>query len=151
MYERLKLLFREITSEPESVDDGTAVPMAATMLLLEVAWADHEISSAELERIRTTVTKLFALPQQLIDDVIDRAQTDHQTETSLYPFARVLNDALTLEEKVELVTELWQLAYAEDGAGKYEEHRVRHIAELLHMPHSQFIAAKLRAKERGRS
>jgi uncharacterized tellurite resistance protein B-like protein len=146
MYERLKQLFREFTTAPEEVDDGTAVPMAATMLLLEVAWADHDIRDEELELIRSAVTKLFDLPAQLLEDVVARAHADHRTETSLYPFARVLNEALTLEEKAALLTELWRLAYADDIADKYEEHRIRHIADLLHVPHSEFITAKLRAK-----
>jgi uncharacterized tellurite resistance protein B-like protein len=148
MYERLKQLFTEFTREPDEVDDEAAVPMAATMLLLEVAWADHDISADELELIRRAVTTLFELPGPLLDDVIARAHADHENETSLYPFTRVLNDALSLEEKTGLVTELWRLAYADDIADKYEEHRIRHIAELLHVPHSQFIAAKLRAKAR---
>jgi uncharacterized tellurite resistance protein B-like protein len=148
MYERLKQLFQGIAQEPERVDDTTAVPMAAAMLLLEVAWADHEISADELAHIRSAVMKLFDLPTGLLDDVIARAHGDHQHETSLYPFTRVLNDALDPDEKIELITELWQLAFADDIADKYEEHRIRHIAELLYVPHSAFIAAKLRAKER---
>jgi uncharacterized tellurite resistance protein B-like protein len=148
MYERLKQFFQEIAHEPEQVDDTTAVPMAATMLLLEVAWADHEITAEELAHIRSAVMKLFDLPPGLLDDVIARAYEDHQHETSLYPFTRVLNDALNPDEKIELVTELWQLAFADDIPDKYEEYRIRHIADLLHVPHSAFIAAKLRAKER---
>jgi uncharacterized tellurite resistance protein B-like protein len=148
MYERLKQLFTAFTSEPEQVDDSTAVPLAATMLLLEVAWADHEITGEELVLIRGVVMKLFSLPESLIDDVVAKAHADHQHETSLYPFTRVLNDALSLDEKVELVTELWQLAYADAIADKYEEYRIRYIADLLHVPHSEFIAAKLRAKAR---
>jgi hypothetical protein len=29
---------------------------------------------------------------------------------------------------------------------KYEEHLIRRIADLLHLPHSGFIAAKLRSQ-----
>lgn len=39
---------------------------------------------------------------------------------------------------------LWRIAYANESLHKYEEYLVRKIAELLYVPHSAFIAAKLR-------
>jgi uncharacterized tellurite resistance protein B-like protein len=44
------------------------------------------------------------------------------------------------------LTGLWRIAYASAGIDKYEEHIIRRIAELLYMPHSEFIRAKLIAR-----
>ncbi len=148
MYERLKQIFGEFVTDPEEVNDTSAVPMAATMLFLEVAWADHEITDSELTRIRRSVHTLFKLSEPVLDDIVRRARADHEHEVSLYPFARVLNDALALTDKVELLTELWQLAFTDHIVDKHAEHRIRQIADLLHVPHGDFIAAKLAAKER---
>ena len=35
-------------------------------------------------------------------------------------------------------------AFADGEVDKYEEHLIRRISDLLHVPHRQFIAAKLR-------
>jgi uncharacterized tellurite resistance protein B-like protein len=41
--------------------------------------------------------------------------------------------------------ELWRAAYSDGALHEYEEHLIRRIADLLHLSHSQFIGAKLRA------
>jgi uncharacterized tellurite resistance protein B-like protein len=43
---------------------------------------------------------------------------------------------------------LWQLAYADQTIDKFEEHLIRKLAELLHVPHKHFIQAKHSAKDR---
>ena len=47
-----------------------------------------------------------------------------------------------------MVELLWQIAYANESLHIYEEHLVRKIADLLHVPHSAFIAAKLNASSK---
>ena len=58
-----------------------------------------------------------------------------------------INGAYTPEQKVRLVEVLWRIAYANESLHKYEEHMVRKVADLLHVPHSAFIAAKLKVGE----
>ena len=41
---------------------------------------------------------------------------------------------------------LWDVAYADGRLHKYEEHLVRRIADLIHVPHRTFIRAKHKAK-----
>ena len=55
----------------------------------------------------------------------------------------------TPEQKVSLVELLWRIAYANETLHQYEEHLVRKIADLLHVPHSAFIAAKFNARGEG--
>lgn len=49
---------------------------------------------------------------------------------------------------MQLLELLWEVVYADAVLEKYEEHLVRKLAELLYVPHSQFIATKLRVVER---
>ena len=46
---------------------------------------------------------------------------------------------------MRLLEALWRVADADAAMHKYEEHLIRRVADLLHVPHSGFIAAKLRA------
>lgn len=41
---------------------------------------------------------------------------------------------------------LWRVAFADGRLDRYEEHLIRRIADLLHLPHRDFIRAKLRAQ-----
>jgi len=42
---------------------------------------------------------------------------------------------------------MWQVAYADAALGAHEQHVLRRIAELLHVPHGDYIAAKMRARD----
>ena len=46
---------------------------------------------------------------------------------------------------MQLLEALWRVARSDEIVHKYEEHLIRRVADLLHVPHSGFIAAKLRA------
>jgi uncharacterized tellurite resistance protein B-like protein len=72
------------------------------------------------------------------EQTVDRAHDLHQ-------FTAEINRSLAHEEKLRLVEQLWRVARADEVVHKYEEHIIRRIADLLHVSHREFIAAKLRA------
>jgi uncharacterized tellurite resistance protein B-like protein len=140
MFDRLKALLISIEISDQQAEDPT--PLAAAMLLFEVAWADHEITAAEVESMISALTQLFAIEESAARALTNRAIEAHKTETSIYPFTRSINDALSVEEKQQLITTLWRLALADQMVDKYEEHAIRRIADLLYVPHRDFIRAK---------
>ncbi|MGD8559291.1 MAG: TerB family tellurite resistance protein, partial [Gammaproteobacteria bacterium] len=66
--------------------------------------------------------------------------------TCYYEFTSLINDEFTPADKAQIIELMWQVAYADDELEKYEEALVRKIADLLYVPHTQFIAAKHRVK-----
>ena len=116
------------------------------MLLLEVAWADHEVTADELLQVKASLRLLYALTDGAADQLIAEARAAHSTATSIYPFTRALNDSLSPEERVELVTALWRLAYCDTQLDRYEDLEIRKIADLMYVSHADFIKAKLNAK-----
>jgi len=42
---------------------------------------------------------------------------------------------------------MWQVAYADAELAAHENHVLRQIAELLHITHGDYIAAKMRARD----
>ena len=67
--------------------------------------------------------------------------------TDYFQFTSLINGVYTPEQKVSVVELLWRIAYANERLHKYEEHLVRKVADLLHVPHSAFIAAKFRVTD----
>jgi uncharacterized tellurite resistance protein B-like protein len=146
MFDRLKALLQLGTDADATMAAADAVPMAAAMLLLEVAWADQKITEPELDATRRAIAAMFHLTDEQVSQLVARAQTQHETAISMYPFTRAVNDALTMQEKVQLIESLWRLAGADRGGEVHEEYTIRRIADLLYVSHDDFIAAKLRAR-----
>ena len=53
----------------------------------------------------------------------------------------------TNQDRVAIAELLWRVAYADATLSAHELHVVSKIADLLHVTHSAYIAAKMRAKE----
>jgi uncharacterized tellurite resistance protein B-like protein len=43
---------------------------------------------------------------------------------------------------------MWQVAYADGHLSAHENHLMRKIADLLYVSHSDYIAAKVRARQK---
>ena len=52
---------------------------------------------------------------------------------------------MSVSERCTLIEQLWDIAYADGVIDKYEEAAIRKVSELLYVPHSDFIKAKLMA------
>ena len=148
MFEKLRQLVGQGSSDSTAPDDEVSVAQAAAMLLLEVAWADHEIEAAEIDAMRRTLKSLYRMDDAAIEALIRQARSDHEASTGLFPFTRTLNDALCAEEKTALLTELWRMTRFSGARHHYEEHVIRRIADLLYLGHDDFIATKLQARKR---
>ena len=120
---------------------------AAAALMIEVAYADHEFDKAEQERLPELIKSHTGLTTQECLELMDIAKQEVDASTSIHQFTRHLNEEFSLEEKTELLTTLWSVAYTDGNIDKYEDHMIRRISDLLHLRHSEFIKAKHDAKE----
>jgi uncharacterized tellurite resistance protein B-like protein len=129
-------------------DDEAAelLPLAAAVLYLEVAWADHDIADEEMDLIGSILTQQFDLPPEELHIIVTESRAQHESSVGLYRFTRIINDAWDEEAKYQLVVKLWQLAFSDHKLHSFEEHTIRKIAELLYVSHSRFIEAKLTVK-----
>ncbi len=59
-------------------------------------------------------------------------------------FTSLINKRCSLGEKIRFIQSLWQIAYADGELDPQEEYLVRKIVDLLSVPHTDFILAKLR-------
>jgi uncharacterized tellurite resistance protein B-like protein len=147
MFDRLKTLLQQFPVAPRDVAEEEAAPMAAAMLLLEVAWADQNITDAELEATREAVQSMFRLSREQVQALVDRAKAEHDTAISMYPFTRAVNESLSMDDKSLLIQLIWRLAGADNEVDVHEEYTIRRIADLLYVSHDDFIAAKLEARK----
>ena len=74
------------------------------------------------------------------------AEKEAGAATDCYQFTSQINLAFSSAQKVKLIEHLWRVAYGDGTLHKYEEHLIRKLADLLHVPHEGFIATKLRVR-----
>jgi uncharacterized tellurite resistance protein B-like protein len=126
-------------------DREAAVRLAVAALLVEILRADYETSAAERSQVLASIRGLLGLDAAACDELLRLAERRIDGAHDLYQFTSEVNRAYAADEKVRLVEQLWRVAQADAVVHKYEEHLIRRIADLLHVSHRDFIAAKLRS------
>lgn len=129
--------------EPATLEQHNNHQLAAAALLVEVAMADGEFSPRELNSLKHAIAKRFNLSQEEVSQLIEKAREMHADAVSQFEFTRAINAEYSQQQKFELVRNMWEIAYADGNLDKYEEYTIRKLAELLYLPHSEFIRAKM--------
>jgi len=129
---------------------ASSLELATTALLLEVARADFNIQDEELRSVSAAVCKTFKLAENEGDELVRLAEEQAKQATCLYEFTQLVDKSFPDVDKARIVELMWQVAYADDVLDKYEEHLIRKVADLIHVPHRAFINAKHRARKPGR-
>ena len=142
------LYSRELVPVDADENDERALQLATAALLMEVASADYDISDVERDAIRSIVEEKYSVTPDEAVAIAHRAERDTEHTTSLYPFTRMINAECSLDERVEIVSMLWQVTAADGYIDAHEQHLVRKIADLLYVPHSQFIRTRLQHDDR---
>lgn len=134
-------LFEEPATEPVAADER-GLHLAAAMLLLQVARADHKLEAAELDSLGQVLRADWDLDEQELAELLEVAGRESDANASLHAELDLLNARLSPARKYDLILGLWKVAAADGQIHHYEEHLVRRLAELLYVPHREFIRAK---------
>jgi len=140
------LLRRHRPVEPESEDPSVEVSLAIAALLVEILRADYAVSADERRQVLESLRGQLSLSDAACKRLLEDAERQIDRSHDLYQFTSRINRSCTDGEKQQLIEQLWRVARADSVVHKYEEHLIRRIADLLYVPHSAYITAKLRSE-----
>jgi len=149
MIRRLEAFFSRFVDTPDAEKgrrSDRALQMAAGILLVEVARSDQHMDPRESRLVERQLREVFGLGEAEVHELLRLVERDADTATSLFPFTRLINERFDSAEKTRLVELLWEVAYADGCLDPYEEGLIRKIADLLYVPHRDFIRAKHRGE-----
>jgi uncharacterized tellurite resistance protein B-like protein len=138
------------SSEPPATDPADpeqGLRLAAAALLFEVSRIDGRVESEEVTLMRTAIQSSLGLSLAQTEELMAQAERRSREAISVYELTSVLDREMTPEQKKRMVELLWLVAFADTRKDPLEEQLVRRIAGLLHVPHPDFIDAKIRARE----
>jgi uncharacterized tellurite resistance protein B-like protein len=137
--------FEKQTSSAQT-DAGVVggVNLAVAALLVEVLRADYDVTEGERNQVVDSLSRLLGLAREASAALVTEAERHLDEAHDLYQFTSRVNRTYSDTEKLELLEALWRVAHSDKSVHKYEEHLIRRVADLLYIPHSGFITAKLR-------
>lgn len=121
--------------------------LATAVLLVEAMRADPVLGVAERRAVVAALREQFALADDALARLVELAEHTARTASDFYQFTSTINDNFSPEQKIRIVEQMWRVAYADGHLDAHENHLIGRIAELLYVPHGQYIAAKMRARD----
>ncbi len=146
MLKNIKNYFESLLQNKEgNSSQKHTVELASAALMIEISLADEHIQDEERHVINKLLSDNFNLAQTEVNELIELAEEEVDHAVSLYGFTRLLNDSLSIPDKINIIENLWHVAYADSVIDKYEEYYIRKVADLLYISHSDYIKSKLKA------
>ena len=145
MIKRIKDLLSNFSNQEEEIKDEkiSSLDKACSALLIEVAYADKIFDESEINSLKESLKETYNINEEIINELISDAKKTVDESTSLYEYTRVVNDEFDYSDKLELLSRIWKLAFADGNLDKYEDNLIRKISYLIHISHSDFIKIKL--------
>ena len=149
MLDAIKRFFEQNLSprlRESAQDEDRRLRLATAALLIQVMTVDDRIEEDEQRAVARSLRSKFRLTDQETAALVAVAREAASQATSDYEFTSLLKQGFNMEQRVKVVEHLWHVAFADGNLDKHEEHLVRRIADLLYVPHSEFIRTKLKVK-----
>ena len=108
----------------------------ALRLMFEIAISDGTLDESELNLIKKRAD-LIAKEDEKTSSIVKKIIDETEDSVSLYPTIKKVNESYGFEEKVELLTILWELVAADSIIDPYEENLYFKIAELIKIKRSK--------------
>jgi uncharacterized tellurite resistance protein B-like protein len=145
MLNQIKLFFEQhlALSAPEETTEEK-LQLATIVLFLEMMYMDDKVEPREQEIILSLIHQNFSLTSEQTNSLLELAEQQRKAATDYFQFTSLINKEYSLEQKVRLIESLWKIAFIDGVLDMNEEYLVRKIADLLHVPHTDFIMAKNR-------
>jgi len=137
---------RHIGTAPPPDDEGRSIQLATAALLVEVARIDRRSTDEERAAVLRAVGEKFGMPADEAAALVELAEAEMKQANDYYQFTSLVNRHFSQAQKLAVVELMWRVAYADAELSAQENHLMRKIADLLHIPHGDYIAAKMRAQ-----
>ena len=133
---------QEVDTAPEN-----EVELATAVLMYEIMRADDTFEQAERDVFDQRMASIFHLTDEQHRSIAELATREAHHAADFVQFTRVINSEFDMDKKRDVLDALWTIAFADGKLDAHEEHLIRRIADLLHIPHSEFIQSKLRIQD----
>ena len=126
-----------------------SIELATAALLAEMARIDGDIAPAERVAALAAVREKLGLGQQEAAELFELAEQEARQATDYFQFTSLINRNFDAGAKMRVIELMWRVALADGEVDAHERHLIRRIADLIHVPHADFVTAQRRASGAG--
>ena len=122
------------------------IELIGAVLAYEIARSDGDISDSELNILIEEIKKISIEVNKTDEEILSIIETYSKNSVSFHEFIADINNDFSKEEKLSLISFLWDVAYADSKLDVDEERLIRRIADLIRIKDIDVLKLKDRAK-----
>ena len=140
-------LFKKKVVKEDVVKPTFEVELIASVLAYEIARADGDISELESNLLIEEIKKISKKVNKDEKEILQLIELYSRDSVSFYEFIEDINKDFDKENKLSLVSFLWEVAYADSRLDVNEERLIRRIADLIRIKDVEVLKLKDKAKK----
>ena len=129
-----------------NMNNSDETQLSAACLLLSVAEADEILEKQELDTIQDILKDFFSIADNDAYKLIQEAQDKMKNATGLFVFGQYLNTVFDHTDKLDFISCVFEVAYADGDLHYLEHHTVKKIANILNVNREDILASKSEMK-----
>ena len=141
-----KIFKKNDALEIEEKNNDFEIDLIGSVLAYEVARSDGDIDQEELSRLLEEIKKISNSVGKSEGDILNLIEIYSQDSVSFYEFIEDININFTKENKLLMISFLWEVAYADSKLDLHEERLIRRIADLIKVKDIEVLKLKDKAK-----
>tara|TARA_B100000767_G_C19695225_1_gene505819 strand:+ start:428 stop:856 length:429 start_codon:yes stop_codon:yes gene_type:complete len=123
------------------------IELTGSVLAYEIARSDGDISYDEKELLLNEIKKISKKTGKEEKDILELIETYSNNSVSFYEFIEDINKHFDKEDKLLLISFLWNVAYADSSLDVDEERLIRRIADLINIKDIEVLKLKDKARK----
>ena len=136
-----KKVTQDIQKNPEF-----EIELIGAVLAYEVARSDGDISDLELNLLIEEIKKISKKVNKTDEEIFSIIETYSKDSVSFHEFIADINNDFSKEEKLSLISFLWDVAFADSQLDVDEERLIRRIADLIRIKDIEVLKLKDKAR-----
>jgi uncharacterized tellurite resistance protein B-like protein len=142
-----KFFKKNDSTKIEQKKNAFEIDLISSVLAYEVARSDGDIDQEELSRLLEEIKKISIKVGKSEEDILNLIEIYSNDSVSFYEFVEDININFTKEDKLAMISFLWDVAYADSKLDVDEERLIRRIADLIRIKDIEVLKLKDRAKD----
>ena len=139
-------LFKKKVVKEENKQPEFEVELIASVLAYEIARADGDISDLESNLLIEEIKKISQKVNKDEKEILKLIEVYSKDSISFYEFIEDINKDFNKQDKLDLISFLWEVAYADSRLDVNEERLIRRIADLIKIKDIEVLRLKDKAR-----
>ena len=142
----LNIFKKKKVSQDTQKNPEFEIELIGAVLAYEIARSDGDISDSELNLLIEEIKKISKKVNKTDEEIFSIIEIYSKDSVSFHEFIADINNDFSKEEKLSLISFLWDVAFADSQLDVDEERLIRRIADLIRIKDIEVLKLKDKAR-----